>query len=111
MGVINKHVSDEKAAKKHFHVPATLLEVLSAIRQRYQDMEALFSDFHIGDMGMGVVGGWCGCQYGHFVVSRTCSAWRWVLCCQSSGRKKSPVNRRLWGVGGSVEVVWGWRGH
>ena len=28
--MIDEHIADEKAAEKHFHVPATLLEVLSA---------------------------------------------------------------------------------
>jgi len=73
--VINEHVADEKAAKKHFHVPATSLEALSTIRQHCQAMEALFSDFHIGDMGMGIVGGCRGRRFGHLVVSGTCGSW------------------------------------
>ena len=55
--MIGEHVADEEAAEKRFHVPATSLEALSAIRRRCRDMEALFSDFHVGDMGVGVVGG------------------------------------------------------
>ena len=57
--------TDEKAAKKCFHVLATSLEALSTIRQHCQDMEALFSDFHIGNVGVGVVENclshWLGC--------------------------------------------------
>ena len=55
IGVIDEYVADEKATKKHFHVPATSLEALSAIRRRCRDMEAPFSGFHIGDVGVGVM--------------------------------------------------------
>ena len=68
-GVIDEHITNEKAAEKHFHIPATLLEVLSAIRQHCRDMEALFSNFHIGDVWVGVVGGCLGHQLGHLVMA------------------------------------------
>ena len=68
IGMINEHVADEEAAEKHFHVPATSLEALSAIRRHCQDMEVLFCIFHIGDVGMGIVGGCRGRRFGHLVV-------------------------------------------
>ena len=34
----------------------------------------------------------------------------WVVCCQSSGTEKKPVNQCLQGVGDDVEVVGGWHG-
>jgi len=67
-GVIDKHGTDEKAAEKCFHVPATSLEALSAIRWRCQDMEAIFSSFHIGSVGVRVVGGWRGGWFGRLAV-------------------------------------------
>ena len=73
-GAIDEHSADEEAAEKHFHVPATSSEALSAIQRRCQGMEALFSDFHVGDVGVGVVGGWSGRRFGHLVVSGTCGA-------------------------------------
>src|SRR3984885_1972803 len=39
IGMINEHVADEEAAEKHFPVPATSLEALSAIRRRCQAMD------------------------------------------------------------------------
>jgi len=39
------HIANVEAAEKRFHGPATLLEVLSAIRRRCQAMEALFCSF------------------------------------------------------------------
>ncbi len=72
--MIDEHVADEKAAKKHFRVPATSLEALSAIRRCCRDMEAVFSRFHIGDAGRGVMGGCRGCRFGHLVVSWVCGA-------------------------------------
>jgi len=70
--VIDEHVAEEEAAEKRFNVPATSLEALSAIRRRCRDMEALFSDFHIGDVRMGVVEGGRGRWCGHLVVLQTC---------------------------------------
>ena len=64
-GVIDEPSANEEDAENHFHVPATSLEALSAIRQCCQDMEVLFSNFHIGDMGVGVVGCCRGCQFHH----------------------------------------------
>ena len=59
-GAIGEHVADEEADEKRFHVPATSLEALSAIQRCCRDMEALCSDFHVGDVGVGVgVGGGC----------------------------------------------------
>ena len=71
-GVIYEHGADEKAAEKHFHVPATSLEALSAIRRCCQDMEALFGVFHVGDVGMRVVWGCRGGCRGRLVVSQMC---------------------------------------
>ena len=78
-GVIDEHIADEKVAEKHFYVPATSLEALSAIRQRCRDMEVLFSNFHIGDIGVGMVGHCHGHQSGHLVVA-------WTYCaCKAGG--------------------------
>jgi hypothetical protein len=78
--------ADEKAAKKHFHVLAMSLEALSAIQQRCRDMEALFSSFHIGDVGRGVIGGYRGCRLGHLVASSS------VYCARVHENVKNPVN-------------------
>ena len=103
--------TNEKAAKKCFHVLATSLEALSTIRRHCRDMEALFSDFHIGNVGVGVVENclshWLGC----FVVAWACRA------CDVGGllpelrNRKNPINQCFQGVGDDVEVVGGWRGH
>ena len=78
-GVIDEHITDEKVAEKHFYVPATSLEALSTIRRCCGDMEALFSDFHIGDIGVGMVGHCRGHQSGHLVVA-------WTYCaCKAGG--------------------------
>ena len=61
-GAIDEPSADEEAAEKYFHVLATSLEALSTIRRRCQDMEVLFSNFHVGDVGVGVVG----CCHGHW---------------------------------------------
>ena len=90
-GVIGEHVADEKAAKKHFHVPATSLEVLSAIRRHCWDMEVLFSGFHIGDVGRGVVGGGRDRRCGRLVVSRMCGAvGGWCFVASTQEQKKAP---------------------
>ena len=68
------HVADVEVAEKHFHVLATSLEALSAIRRRCLDMEALFSDFHIGNVGVGVVGDCFSRLSGCFVVAWACHA-------------------------------------
>ena len=73
-GVIYEHGADKKAAGKRFHVPATSLEALSAIRQRCQDLKALFGVFNVGNVGMRVVCGYRGGWHGRLVVSRTCGA-------------------------------------
>ena len=62
----------EEAAEKHFPVPATSLEALSAIQRRCQDMEVLFCTFHVGDVCVGIVGGCRGRRFGHLVVLGTC---------------------------------------
>jgi hypothetical protein len=67
-------------------------------------MEALFSDFHVGDVGVGVVGSRRGHQSGRLVVS-----WMWgvqgVGCWLPELRnEKIPANRCLQGVGDGVEV-------
>ena len=108
--MIDENGADEKATKKHIHVLATSLEALSAIRRHCRDMEALFSDFHIGNVGVGVVENclshWLGC----FVMA-------WVCCaCDMGGllpelrNRKNPVNQCLQGVGDDMEVVGGWCG-
>ena len=103
--MIDENGADEKAAKKCFHVLATSLEVLSAIRQHCQDMEALFSDFHISNVGVGVVGSFFGHRSGRFVVAWACRA------CDVGGllpelrNRKNPVNQCLQGVGDDMEVV------
>ena len=62
--IVYEYVADVEVAKKRFYVPATSLEVLSAIQQRCWDMEALLSGFHVGDVGVGVVWSGCGCLLG-----------------------------------------------
>ena len=56
--MIRERGADEEAAEKHFHVPATSLEALSANRRRCQDMEVLLCGFHVDDVCEGVIG--CG---------------------------------------------------
>ena len=108
--MIDENGTDEKAAKKCFHVLATSLEALSAIRRHCQDMEALFGDFHVSDVGVGVVGSLFGHRSGRFVVAWACRA------CDVGGllpelrNRKNPVNQCLQGVGDDVEVVGGWHG-
>ena len=103
--MIDENGADKKAAKKRFHVLATSLEALSAIRRHCQDMEALFSDFHISDVGVGVVGSFFGHRSGRFIVAWACRA------CDVGGllpelrNRKNPVNQCLQGVGDDVEVV------
>ena len=105
-GVIDEHSANEEAAEKHFHVLATSPEALSTIRQCCQDMEVLFSDFHVGNMGVGVVGGCHGCRFCHLgCVMRG----RRVLCL-SSRIRKMPCNWQLQGIGTNVGVVGGWHG-
>ena len=65
IGAIDEPSADEEAAEKHFHVPATSPEALSAIRRRCQDMEVLFSNFHVGEVGVGVVDCCRGRQFRH----------------------------------------------
>jgi hypothetical protein len=90
-GVISEHGADKEAAEKRFHVPATSLEALSAIRRHCRDMEVLFSDFHVGDMGVGVVEGYRGHWFGRLVVSRTCGVWKsGVLSPALRNKKKAP---------------------
>ena len=73
-------------------------------------MEVLFSDFHVSDVGVGVVGSPFGHQSGHFVMAWACRA------CDVGGllpelrNRKNPVNQCLQGVGDDVEVVGGWHG-
>jgi len=97
--VIDEHVADEKAAKKRFRVPATSLEALSAIRRCCRDMEALFSVFHVGDVGVGVVGGCHGCWVDGLVASWMCGCRRWVSRCQSSGMEEKPSKPAFTGLG------------
>jgi hypothetical protein len=72
-------------------------------------MEALFSGFHVGDVGR-VVGGCRGRWFGHFVVSQACGASEVCVCCQNSDTKKNPINRCLQGIEGGEEAVLGWHG-
>ena len=97
-GVIDEHVTDKKAAKKHFHVPATLLEVLSAIRRHCRDMEALFSCFHISDVGRGVVGGCRGRWFGRLVVSWACGASEVSVVARVHENEKKPCKRWFTGL-------------
>ena len=108
--MIDKDGADEKAAKKRFHVLATSLEALSAIRRHCQDMEALFSDFHISDVGVGVIGCSFGHQSGRFVVAWACRACDVGSLLPELRNRKNPVNQCLQGVGDDVEMVGGWRG-
>jgi len=88
--MIDEHGADEEAADKCFHVPATSLEALSAIRRRCRDMEALFSSFHVGDVGGGVVGGCRGRRFGCLVVSRMCGAvGGWCFAASTQESKKA----------------------
>jgi hypothetical protein len=52
--------ADVEDAEKRFHVPVTSSEALSANRRCCRDMEALFSVFHVGEVGVGVVVVWRG---------------------------------------------------
>src|ERR1700733_2353472 len=73
-----------------------------------RDMEALFSSFHVGDVGVGVVGGYSGRRFGRLVMSWTCGASDVGVVLPELRNKKSPVNQCLQGVGDDVEVVGGW---
>jgi len=53
-------------------------------------MEALFSSFHVGDVGMGVVGGCPGRRFGRLVVSWTCGAWDVGVLLPEVRNKKKP---------------------
>ena len=109
-GVIDEHIANEKVAEKHFYVPATSLEVLSAIQQDWRDMEALFSDFHVDDMGVGVVGGCHGHHSGHFVMVWTCCAWEVGGLLPELRNKKKPHKPMFRGCGrqcgGGGGLVW-----
>ena len=80
-GTLSECAADVEAAEKHFHVLATSLEVLSANRQHCRDMEALFSSFHIGGMGVGVVVRGCCCHL-------TCMGHVWVHSMGGGGVAK-----------------------
>ena len=73
-------------------------------------MEALFSDFHVSDVGVGVVGSLFGHRSGRFVVAWACHV------CDVGGllpelrNRKNPVHQCLQGMGDNVEVVGGWHG-
>ena len=54
-GTLSECTADVEAAEKCFHVPATSLEALSTNRQHCRDMEAHFSGFHVGSVGVRVV--------------------------------------------------------
>ena len=54
-GTLSECATDMEAAEKRFHVPAMSLEALSANRRHCRDMEVLFSSFHIGSVGVGVM--------------------------------------------------------
>jgi hypothetical protein len=87
---IDEDGADEEAAEKRLHVLATSLEALSAIRRCCQNMEVLFSHFHVGDMGMGVVGGRRGHRFGRLVVSGMCGGvGSWCLLPELRNKKKS----------------------
>ncbi len=53
-GMLGECTADVEDTEKHFHVPATLFEVLSANRRCCRDMEAHFCIFHIGNVGEGL---------------------------------------------------------
>ena len=72
-------------------------------------MEVLFSSFHIGDVGVGVVGEYPGRRFGRLAVSWTCGVWDVGVLLPEVRNKKSPVNSSLQGVGAGEEVVVGWR--
>ena len=55
-------------------------------------MEALFSGFHIGEMGREVMGGCCGHRFDCLVVSQACGVLEVGVVCQNSKIKKKPVN-------------------
>ena len=63
-------------AEKRFHVVAASLEARSANRRHCCDMEVLFSIFHIGDVGIGVMGR----GHGHYLVGM------WCVCGFIAGR-------------------------
>ena len=89
-GVIIKAGADKEAAEKCFHVLATPLEALSAIRRRCWDMEALFSGFHIDEVGMGKVGSYPGRRLGRLVVSRVCGGIGGWCFVNSTQEQKKP---------------------
>jgi len=89
-GVMIEAGADEEAAEKPFHVPATPLEALSAIRRRCRDMEALFSRFHVGDVGRGVVGGCRGRRFGRLVVSWACGVSEVGVVARAQRQRKTP---------------------
>jgi hypothetical protein len=63
-------------------------------------MEALFSGFHVGDVGRGIMGGCRGRRFGHFVVSQACGASEvWVLLSELRHKEK-PRKQMFTGYGG-----------
>ena len=91
--------ADVEATEICFHVPATSLEALSAIRRRCRDMEALFSSFHVGDVGVGVVGGYSGRRFGRLVMSWTCGASDVGVVLPELRNKKKPCKSIFTGRG------------
>jgi hypothetical protein len=85
--------------RKGFYVLATSLEAVSAIRQRCRDMEALFSDFHVGDVGVGVVDGYFGRWFGHLAVLRTCGVLEVGVMSPALSKKKKPRKSMVTGLG------------
>ena len=81
------------------------------IDEHVTDMEALFSDFHVGDVGVGVLGSGRGRWFGRWVLSWTCGlCGAGALLPELRNTRKNLVNRRLQGVRGGVGVVGGWHG-
>jgi len=71
-GVIGKAHCRWESCRKMLPCPGN---IVGGIWRRCQAMEALFSNFHIGNVGMGIMGGCRGRRFGHLVVSGTCGLW------------------------------------
>jgi hypothetical protein len=100
MGVMGEDGADEEAAEKCFHVPATSPEALSAIRRRCRDMEALFSDFHVGDVRVGVVVGCRGHRLGRLVTSWTFGVGG--RCCVARVNENEKKACKHWFTGSAI---------
>ena len=63
--------------------------VIGGAKHHWWRCQDIYSSFHIRNVGVGVIGGYCGCWFRIVVVSWTCGVWEAGVCyCRSSDTQK-----------------------